>query len=175
VVHLAGQPFPAVQADVDVEGEPGLDAGVHEAEDRVDLVVVQMQALARPVAHLQLPALGVGDDLERHAGIDAAQDADQPLLDVVAGGDRAGDVLLAILPGVEIADLAPQVPRLVERGLVHLRADLLAVVAEVLQEHAPVPQEAPQPRRVGQAAQAAAQEDAVQAREHAPDNARELA
>src|SRR6202022_4393144 len=95
LIHLPSQPFATVDANVDMEGKPGLDARVHETENRVDLIVIQMQTLARTVADLQLPGQMILDDLEGHARIDAAQDADGTFLDAAAGGDCAGDVSLA--------------------------------------------------------------------------------
>jgi hypothetical protein len=45
-LHLSGQPFPAVEADLNREGEPGLDTGIEEAEDGVDLIVIEKQTFA---------------------------------------------------------------------------------------------------------------------------------
>src|SRR5262245_20722960 len=106
MIQLAGEPLAAVETDVDADGKLGLDAGVHEAEDRVDLVVVEVDALTLPVVDLQLPGLMVLANIERHARIDAAEHADQPFPDAVAGSNLASDVLLAVLGGVEVADLA---------------------------------------------------------------------
>ena len=49
-IHAACQPLPAVQADLDAEREPGLDARVHEAEARMDLIVVEIQAASKRCA-----------------------------------------------------------------------------------------------------------------------------
>src|SRR5215469_9257296 len=46
-LHLSPQPFPSVEADLDGEREPGLNASIEEAEDRMDLIVIEEQALAR--------------------------------------------------------------------------------------------------------------------------------
>src|SRR3989442_13656673 len=46
-MHLSRQPFPSVEADLNGEREPSLDAGIEKAEDRMDLVVVEEQAFAR--------------------------------------------------------------------------------------------------------------------------------
>ena len=46
-LHLSRQPFPSVQADLYGEREPGLNASVEEAEDRMDLVVIEEEAFAR--------------------------------------------------------------------------------------------------------------------------------
>ena len=46
-LHLSRQPFPSVEADLNGEREPSLDAGIEKAEDRIDLVVVEEEAFAR--------------------------------------------------------------------------------------------------------------------------------
>ena len=45
-LHLSCQPFSAVEADLNGEGKPGLDAGIEEAEDGMNLVVVEEQTFA---------------------------------------------------------------------------------------------------------------------------------
>ena len=101
-IHRAGQPLPAVQADLDGEGEPSLDARMHEAEDRMDLVVVEIQALAMTRPQLQMLGLAVADDVIRQAGFDRRQDADQALLDpVLPAIARARSSLLVALEGMK--------------------------------------------------------------------------
>jgi len=46
-LHLSRQPFPSIDADLDGEREPGLNASIEEAEDRMNLVVIEEQAFAR--------------------------------------------------------------------------------------------------------------------------------
>ena len=66
---------------------------MHAAELRVDLIVVQMQALALPVVDLQ----ALGDialvDGERHARIDALQHADETGRDPVGPPCHGPDLL----------------------------------------------------------------------------------
>ena len=135
LVHLPGQPFAAVEADVDAEGEPGLHAGVHEAEDRVQVVVVQVQAGPRPVAQFQAAGGAVALDAEGHTRFDRLEDADQSPGDAVALRDLPGDLLLAELAGVEVTDLATQFLGVAERGADELVGRLLAEGAEVLEGH----------------------------------------
>jgi hypothetical protein len=80
-------------ADLDAEWQPGLDAGAHETEPRVDLIVVKVQALA--ISRLCLDPLAgtVAHDLKRPARLNCGQHTDQPALDVVARGNPAGDIL----------------------------------------------------------------------------------
>jgi len=46
ILQLTCEPLPTVDADLDAEREPRLDAGIHEPEARVYVVLVQVQALA---------------------------------------------------------------------------------------------------------------------------------
>jgi hypothetical protein len=174
LIQLAGEPLAAVEADVDAEGEPGLDAGVHEAEDGMDLVVVQVQALALAVADLQLAGLVVLVDLEGHAGIDAAQHADEAFADVVAGGDLPGDVLFAVLGRIEVTDLAAQLLRLAQGGGFEASGYLQAMGREVLVGDAVDPQIVLQAAGVAEVAQRTAEEQAVKAAEDPADNGGEL-
>jgi hypothetical protein len=52
-MHLSRQPFPSVEADLNGKGEPSLNAGIEEAEDGMNLVVVEEQAFARAQLQLQ--------------------------------------------------------------------------------------------------------------------------
>jgi hypothetical protein len=71
LVHASGQPLAAIQADLDPERGPGLDAGMHEAEQRVDLVVIEEQALARGGFKEQPLFVPAAPDLERPARFDS--------------------------------------------------------------------------------------------------------
>src|SRR6476646_1336835 len=44
--QLTSKPLAPVDTDLNVEGEPSLDAGVHEAEAWIEPVVVEMKTLA---------------------------------------------------------------------------------------------------------------------------------
>jgi hypothetical protein len=94
-VHLPRQPLPAIEAHLDREREPRLDAGVHEPKHRIDMVVVEVQAFA-PLRH-QIDALGgaVTHDPIGPARLHRAENADQALLDPIGRRDLPGDRLLA--------------------------------------------------------------------------------
>ena len=152
LIHLARQPLAAVDADINPEGKPGLDAGVHEAEDRVDLIVIQVQALALAVMDFQFAGLPILGHLEGHAGVDAAQHADQSGADAVAGRNFASNVLFAIAGGVEIADLAAQALGWLQRGLFQVGGQFLAVSREVHVKDAAFPEVLLQTADVGEVA-----------------------
>ena len=98
LVELAGQPFPAVDVDLDLVGDPALDAHVHEAELGVDQVHVVVQALALAPGHLDAVGLVALADLEAHAGLHRADEAHDPLGDAVLGRDRLGQVVFHLGP-----------------------------------------------------------------------------
>ena len=58
-LHLSRQPFPSVEADLNGEGEPSLNAGIEKAEDGMDLVVVEELGICQSVA--ATPVFSSGD------------------------------------------------------------------------------------------------------------------
>src|SRR5437867_13289255 len=53
LIQLPCQPLTTIEANVNAEGEPGLNACMHEAEERMNLIMIQMHALALTVVDLQ--------------------------------------------------------------------------------------------------------------------------
>jgi hypothetical protein len=148
-VHLPGEPLASVYADREVERQPGLQAHVHEAEDRVDHVVVQVLALAVGVEQFQL-ALAVAADVVAPAGLDGGQHADQPPTDAVPPGDLAGPAFLGARRTGQVNDRPAGPLGRRQRTGPHLLAELVGVVAEVLEESSAVAEEAEQADGVGQ-------------------------
>ena len=103
-IHLPRQPFAPVEADLDVEGEPGLNAGVHPAELRIDEIVVKIQAPPRPQFDVQFFRFGVALHLKAHTGLDARKNSDQAAGDTVLGRDLLGSSFLISPAGVQIDD-----------------------------------------------------------------------
>jgi len=91
--HLAGQPFVAVDVDLDRERKPGLDAHVHETELAVDVVEIHAQTTRRTRGQtwFALPVL----QLETMAGLNAREDANQSFRDPVALCDLPRPFFLA--------------------------------------------------------------------------------
>jgi hypothetical protein len=93
---LPGQPFAAVHADLHVKGKIGLEPQVHESEVRVQVVFVNVQALAGSQLQSALVWVGRTVVLEAHARLDDFERADQSRL-----GQRmlpqqvAGEIFLA--------------------------------------------------------------------------------
>ena len=68
---------------------------MHEPEDRMDLVVVEVQAPAVAWPQVQVFGLPVAYDVIRQARLNGREDADQALLDAVLPGNRPGAIFLA--------------------------------------------------------------------------------
>jgi hypothetical protein len=85
--ELVGEPFMAVEVNLDLQGEPGLPLDVDEPELAVHEVVVEKQTLALgrlDVVGL-IPGQGVGA-----AGFEDRVDTDEAVLDAIALGELAG-------------------------------------------------------------------------------------
>ena len=68
-IHLPRQPLAAVDVDLNLVRRPGLQPHMHPPELGIDQVQVRVQALARPVDHLQALCLPVRHHHERPAGL----------------------------------------------------------------------------------------------------------
>jgi hypothetical protein len=96
------QPFLSVETDLNGEREPSLNAGIEKAEDGVDLVVVEEQALARAYLQLQFFRQAIAMDLELPTGFQRAEHADQSAEHAILDQDVAGDGLFIDVAGMEI-------------------------------------------------------------------------
>src|SRR5262249_14966295 len=149
---------------------PGLQAQVAEPQLGVQEVEVVVLALGRVAAQLQALGLGVGPDLEGEAGLDAAEDAEQPLGDAVGRGDGQGAVLLALGAAGQVDDGPAVLLGQAEGGGADGVGQPQGEVLEVLEQDLGLPEVGLQAADVGQEAQAAAEADAVQAAEGALDD-----
>ena len=114
-VHLARQPLASVEADLDLEGEPGLQAHVQPAELGVEVVVIQLRALATLAAHLP-ETLRVLPPLKGPARLDTLQHAHESFSDVMLRGQVPGDWLFGDLAGIEVAKALPLARPAHQRG-----------------------------------------------------------
>jgi hypothetical protein len=71
LVHLSREPLPTVEAHLDVERKPGLDASVHKTQHGMNVVAIQKQALSQPRLQLNLPRLAIAIHVEALARLDA--------------------------------------------------------------------------------------------------------
>src|SRR5712672_1887283 len=79
--QLTGKPLTPVDADLNVEWEPGLDARAHEAEAWVKPVVIKVKTFAGMKPESTFVAVGRTLVLERHARLDGLEHTDESLLD----------------------------------------------------------------------------------------------
>ena len=77
LIQLARQPLAPVEIDLDFKREPTLETDVYEAELGVQVIQIEMQALAKLAAHFQFMRLGVAFDPKRPARFDHGEDTDQ--------------------------------------------------------------------------------------------------
>ena len=101
-LHLWRQPFPSVEADWNGEREPSLNAGIEQAEEGVDLVVVEEEALARGWLQFQFFGQAVAMDSEGGAGLETTEHAYQSAAHLILGQNVAGDSFFIDLAGIEI-------------------------------------------------------------------------
>ena len=95
--HLLGQPFVAVDVDLDGERQPGLQADVDQAELGIEEVVVEHPLLS--VSTDELGPLGAGHECEGRTGFQSAEDADESLGDALVADEVVGPLVLAELAG----------------------------------------------------------------------------
>jgi hypothetical protein len=105
-VQLAGEPFAAVETDLDQKGEPGLEPQVEQAQSLVKKVEVEVHALAPLELEFQFFGFPIAPDKPGTAGFDGAQYGDQAALDPVLARDVAGQTLFVIAMALEV-DHAP--------------------------------------------------------------------
>jgi len=89
-IHLTGKPLPTIDADLDTEGKPRLNASIHEAKDGVCEVVVKMQTLALTMNQFQPLHLSISKIIEIVARFHRSQNADQTFRDSIRFGYFAG-------------------------------------------------------------------------------------
>jgi hypothetical protein len=106
-IHWSAQPFTAVDADVDLEGKPTLQPQVHEPKLRMQMVEVEMLALAAFELELQLFGLAIATEEISAAGLHAAKDTDQALLESVFVDEFPCQGFLARITGGQVTKRTP--------------------------------------------------------------------
>ncbi len=163
------QPFPSVHADLDVEGEPRLQACAHEAKDRIDEVLVEVQALARIEHQTAFVAVLRSAVLECPARFQSREDADQPLLNGICGQNLSGKIFLTVTRGGQISDRTLEPFSVAERCPLHPLCGLDREALEVDQLNPGILQEVVHPELPDQRLQNPVKDDPVEARQHTSD------
>ena len=173
-VELAGQPLPSIDVDLALIRDPPLDPHVHEPELGIDQVEVVMEALAFPAGQLETTGVVTLADLEAEAGLDRADQTDDPLGDPVGFGDRLGQVVLVLsaVAGLHVIEGDHRSPRLGHQpagvGGDPLRRRL-RVGGEVLERHTLGPQKAARPILLVERGEMAFEDHPVEHRQAARD------
>ena len=102
--HLLGQPFVAVDVDLDGERQPGLQADVDQAELGIEEVVVEHPLLSGSTD--ELGPFGAGHECEGGTGFLGAEDADESLGDALVADEVLGPLVLAELAGAILVGAA---------------------------------------------------------------------
>ena len=99
-LHAASEPFPAVDADLDGEGDPGLQAHVHEPELTVEEVEVDVETGA--IGRFESENVVAAEEAEGSADFDASEDTDESFADLVFFDDLASDLFLGSAGGGDV-------------------------------------------------------------------------
>jgi hypothetical protein len=161
-LELALQPLTAVEADLDVEREPGLDPSAHEPEQRVNPVLVDVETLARSELETSLRRILRAVVLERHARLQRRERTDNALLDRMRGENLARGVLLADAAGREVLDRS----LFGARGLLHAFGGREREVLEIEKPYRGAIQEVEHAVVAHQREQVAAKHHPIESREH---------
>jgi len=95
-IHLAGEPFMAVEVNLGREGKPGGHAHMHKTQLRIDKIEVEAQTLAPGTD--QMGALRSISQLETPAGFHRREHAYEPFSDPITLGNGPRFILLADRP-----------------------------------------------------------------------------
>src|ERR1017187_212377 len=129
-IHLTSQPFPSIQADLNVEGEPGLDARIHPSHLRMDLVLVDDLAWFQAAHDVSAPVF------ERRADFHTAECAYQTAFHFPLGGNGARDLLLVRRGIAQKPDGQSLILKRFDARLFYLLAYTLHVVQVILEQDA---------------------------------------
>ncbi len=101
-IHPAAQPFTAVDADLNLEGKPSLQAQMHEAKLRMQMVEIEVLAPAALQLEFQLFGLAIAAQKTGPAGFDAAKNPDYALLEVIGFNEFPRQNFFACIAGGQI-------------------------------------------------------------------------
>jgi len=143
--------------------------GLAKAEDRIEEVVVEGQPLTRSADKLQALDVPVSEDFVAHARFDAGEDGDKAIVDSVPSRDVAGDIFLAGLAGMQVADGTAGFFGVAAGGFLELGGQTAGELAEVFEQDLPFPKQALEAVDEGDLSEGSAENEAVEAAENAGD------
>jgi hypothetical protein len=157
----------AIEADLDREGEPRLQAHVHQPELPIEVIEVVVQALAPRGDNLELLGLGILANREALAWLDAAQDANQSFGNLVALSYRLGNLFLGPRRGFEVEIRASRLfDHRLDVGLEGL-GEPTDKRPEILIQDAVIAQESIKAIAIADGSECATEEDPVETRQDA--------
>jgi len=131
--ELNGEPFAAVEPNLNVEREPCLKSGTHKTEVRMDEVLVDVQALPRSQFQAAFVSILRSMIFETHAWLDGSKRADESTLDGILRKELVSEVFLADLPRLQVPERPLVAMNIDERGFFHSLTGLMHEVLEVEQ------------------------------------------
>src|SRR3990172_11715183 len=168
-VHLPGQPFASVEADLDIEGKPSLNTGIHETELGIDEVVVEEHASPGAKQEIQFFSFGVARDLVAHAGFNTGDHRDQAVGDTVLCGNLLNQRLLVRIAGAQVDDWAFLSEGCLAGSLFELLGNSLDVMAKIFEQNLLVPEKAHHSPGVGNGTQGASKDQSVESVQDSDD------
>ena len=132
-IHLLGQPESAVEANIDAEGIPGLQADVAAAHPRMFVIVIKVEAFALLEDGRQPAAVALAAHGQGQAGFDGGEHGDEAGVHMVAPGDVLDELLLAGLAGAQEVVRPAGGQGGIDRGLTDAFGEGLCVAGEVHQ------------------------------------------
>jgi hypothetical protein len=164
----------SIEAKVDPKRKPGLQAQVHEPQNRMLIIKVVMEAFARLQAQFQELSIPVALDEISQAGFDTTPDANETALDGVTAGEITSQGLLALGTGLQI----DQRPSILLGQLMSGQADPISPMSdegrEVFEQNTDFAQIAEHHFRLIEESQAGLQANAVKASKNTDDRLRVL-
>lgn len=161
-VHLAGQPFPAIETNLNGEREPALDAGMHEPKNGVDPVMIEKQTLPPPRLEFQFLLPGIPEYFITLARLHRGQNTNQAFRDSVLLGDLPSHFLFVRLGRVQIQKGPVQFSGLSAGGRFQLFTLFFEEGTQVFQQNPDVPEIVPHSALHGQNPQGPSQNQTVE-------------
>jgi len=168
-VELAREPFAAVDAEVNEEWEPGLEAHVHQAEDGMHEVEVEVGAFAPVEPEVEFFVGAAAADEPGAARLDATEHGEEALAHRVLVEDLGGEALLVQGARAQVMDLAARGLSGERGGVADALGDGAQVGFEVLVEDAGAHEVVVHGLLAIEGAQGALEAHAVQAADNARD------
>jgi hypothetical protein len=106
-IHLPTQPFPSIEADLDQERKPALQPQVHQAELRMQMVEIEVLALAALELKFQFFGLAITAQKIGPAGFNTPKNPDQAFLQMILFDEFPGQRFLAEMTGAQILKRTP--------------------------------------------------------------------